>query len=92
MNLYVGNLAYDTTEEDLAEAFGQFGTVTNVSILQDRITGRSRGFGFVEMSDSSEGQAAIDGMNDQEFQGRKLKVNQARPKPEGSERRGRDEY
>lgn len=81
-NLYVGNLPYGTTSGDLTEAFGQFGTVTRVQIISDRVTGRSRGFGFVEMEDG--GTEAIDGMNGSDFQGRTLTVNEARPrKPRG---------
>lgn len=77
-NLYVGNLAYGTTADDLREAFSQFGTVTRSQIVSDRETGRSRGFGFVEMSDG--GDKAIEGMNGQPFQGRTLTVNEARPR------------
>jgi cold-inducible RNA-binding protein len=77
-NLYVGNLSFDTTEGNLRDAFSQYGTVTSASIVMDRETGRSRGFGFVEMSDG--GDAAITAMDGAELQGRTLKVNEARPR------------
>ena len=80
MNLYVGNVSYDATEDDLIEAFKEFGEVSSASIITDRITGRSRGFGFVEMPNGSEAQAAIDGMNGKELAGRQLTVSEARPK------------
>lgn len=79
-NLYVGNLPFDTTSDDLVQAFGQFGTVVKAQIISDRETGRSRGFGFVEMSDGAD--AAIQGMNGADFGGRKLTVNEARPREE----------
>ena len=79
-NLYVGNLAFGTTNEDLIAAFGQFGTVVKAQIIMDRETGRSRGFAFVEMSDGIE--AAIQAMNNAEFQGRRLTVNEAKPREE----------
>jgi RNA recognition motif-containing protein len=85
MNIYVGNLSYETTEEDLRSAFEQFGAVASVSIIKDKFSGQSKGFGFVEMSSKSEGQSAIDGLNDKEINGRALKVNEARPP---SEKRG----
>jgi RNA recognition motif-containing protein len=79
-NLYVGNLPFRTTADDLREAFGQFGTVTRAQVVSDRETGRSRGFGFVEMADGAdEAIAALDGAL---FQGRNLKVNEARPREE----------
>ena len=80
MNIYVGNLAYSTTEDDLREAFEPYGTVSATRIIIDRVENRSRGFGFVEMPDGSEGQAAIDAMNGADLQGRTLKVNEARPR------------
>ena len=79
-NLYVGNLPFGTTNEDLIEAFGQFGTVVKAQIIMDRETGRSRGFAFVEMAEGVE--QAIQGMNDAEFQGRRLTVNEAKPREE----------
>lgn len=77
-NLYVGNLPYTTTADDLREAFSAHGTVTRAQVVSDRETGRSRGFGFVEMSEG--GDAAIANMNGKEFQGRTLTVNEARPR------------
>ncbi|MCZ2340598.1 MAG: RNA-binding protein [Bacteroidales bacterium] len=77
-NLYVGNLPFTTTSDDLAEVFGQYGTVTKAQVVTDRETGRSRGFGFVEMS--SGGDEAIEAMNNAEFQGRRLTVNEAQPR------------
>jgi RNA recognition motif-containing protein len=92
-NLYVGNLPYQTTADELREAFAKFGTVTRAQVVADRETGRSRGFGFVEMSDGAE--QAIAGMNGATFQGRTLTVNEARPREErggygggGGSRRG----
>ncbi len=79
-NLYVGNLPFGTTNEDLLEAFSQFGTVVKAQIVMDRETGRSRGFAFVEMAEGME--QAIQGMNDAEFQGRRLTVNEAKPREE----------
>jgi RNA recognition motif-containing protein len=78
MNIYVGNLAYETTEEQLRELFGQFGEVQGASVIVDRVTGRSRGFGFVEMPDNTQAQQAIDALNAKEIGGRVLTVNQAR--------------
>lgn len=80
MNLYVGNLSFTTTEAALREAFAEHGTVTSARIITDRDTGRSRGFGFVEMSDAAAGQAAIDALDGQELDGRTLNVNEARPR------------
>ena len=78
--LYVGNLAYAVRDEDLNQAFGQFGTVTSAKVMMDRDTGRSKGFGFVEMSSDAEAQSAIDGMNGQSLSGRAIVVNEARPR------------
>jgi len=82
-NLYVGNLSFDSTADDLRQAFGQYGTVTSATVITDRETGRSRGFGFVEMDDG--GEEAIAALNGTELQGRTLKVNEARPR---EDRRG----
>jgi RNA recognition motif-containing protein len=79
-NLYVGNLSFSTTADDLREAFGQFGNVTRAQIVSDRDTGRSRGFGFVEMAEG--GDEAISNLNGAMFQGRALTVNEARPREE----------
>ena len=90
MNIYVGNLTYDTTEERLREVFEQFGQVESISIIMDRQTGRSRGFAFVIMPDEAEAQRAIDESNGMDVDGRALKVNQAREKSaDGGGRGGR---
>ncbi|MBA3789313.1 RNA-binding protein [Patescibacteria group bacterium] len=87
--LYVGGIPYRTTEDDLRTAFSEAGEVTSVSIISDRMTGRSRGFGFVEMADETQGQAAIDRWDGKEFDGRMLSVSMARPqgdRPPGERR------
>ena len=84
--IYVGNLAYQTTEEALESAFAAFGTVGNVSIVRDRETGQSRGFGFVEMDDDTQATAAIDGLNGTQVDGRRLTVNEARLRAGGGGR------
>lgn len=83
IKLFVGNLSYKTTGEDLNQLFSQVGEVTSASIVMDRETGRSRGFGFVEMPNREQGEAAISSLNESEFQGRNITVNEARPKTEG---------
>lgn len=83
-NIFVGNLSFRVTEDDLRNAFEPFGTVDRVSILTDRDTGRSRGFGFVEMPDDQQGEDAIAALNGAELDGRALNVNVARPRPERS--------
>ena len=88
MNIYVGNLSYRTTEDDLRTAFEAFGAVSSTAIIRDRESGQSKGFGFVEMSSDTEAQAAITGLNDKEVGGRRLKVNQARPREDGGVSRG----
>ena len=80
MKLYVGNLAFQTSSQELQELFAQAGTVESASVVEDRETGRSRGFGFVEMSSKEEGAAAIDQFNGKEVNGRALKVNEAKPR------------
>ena len=80
MNIYVGNLPYQTTQDDLRAQFEQYGAVESVNIIQDRETGRSKGFGFVVMPDSTGAQKAIDALNDVDMGGRKMKVNEARPR------------
>ena len=82
MNIYVGNLPWDLTEEELREAFAAFGEVETAKIVTDRETGRARGFGFVEMSNKDEGTAAISGLNEKDLKGRAIKVNEARPRTE----------
>ena len=80
MNIYVGNLSWQTTEEGLQIAFGEFGEVSSVTIIKDRYTGQARGFGFVEMPNDEEGQAAISAMSGKDLDGRPLKVDQAKPR------------
>ena len=80
--LYVGNLAYSVRDDSLHQAFSQFGTVTSAKVMMDRDTGRSKGFGFVEMGSDAEAQAAISGMNGQALEGRAVVVNEARPREE----------
>jgi cold-inducible RNA-binding protein len=92
-NIFVGNLSFNTSEDELRQAFEAYGQVERVSILTDRETGRSRGFGFVEMSNAEEGEKAIAGLNGSQLGGRTINVNEARPKAEraggGRERGGR---
>jgi cold-inducible RNA-binding protein len=80
MKLYVGNLSFDTSSQDLEDVFGEVGTVESVNIIEDRDTGRSRGFGFVEMSSKEEGNNAIKEFDGKEVNGRQLKVNEAKPR------------
>jgi RNA recognition motif-containing protein len=88
MNIYVGNLSNEVTEEDLKQAFEPFGEVESVKIIKDKYTNRSKGFGFVEMPSKAEGQSAIDDLNGKELKGKALNVNEARPRPESRGRRG----
>ena len=85
MNIYVGNLSFEATEADIEHAFGEYGDVKSVNIIKDRDTGRSRGFGFVEMNDGQAGQQAIEGLNLKQIAGRAITVNEARPR---EDRRG----
>jgi RNA recognition motif-containing protein len=80
MNIYVGNLAYSVTEEDLKKAFEAFGQVSSANVIRDQYSNQSKGFGFVEMPDASEAKAAIGGLNGKELNGRSLNVNEARPR------------
>lgn len=84
MRLYVGNLSYNTTNESLEQLFSEFGQVKSAQVVMDRDTGRSKGFGFVEMSDNGQAQAAMNGLNSKEVDGRALTVNEARPREERS--------
>src|ERR1700712_5662408 len=84
MNIYVGNLSWSMTDDDLSNLFTQYGTVTSAKILKEKNTGRSKGFGFVEMEDEEAAKAAIAALNESEVQGRKLIVNESQPRPEGS--------
>ena len=88
MKLYVGNLSFNTSNYDLEELFGQVGTVESANVVEDRETGRSRGFGFVEMSSKEEGENAIEQFNGKEVDGRELKVNEAKPREDRGGSRG----
>jgi RNA recognition motif-containing protein len=87
MDIYVGNLSYQTADSDLNELFAQYGTVTSARVITDKFSGDSKGFGFVEMPEKNEALEAISATNDVDFMGRKLRVNESQPKPRG-ERRG----
>lgn len=89
MNLYVGNLSYDLTEDDLRELFSEFGEISSVNIITDKFTGRSKGFGFVEMPSQEDAEKAISGLNEKDVKGRNLKVNQARPREDRPRRNPR---
>ena len=89
MEIYVGNLAWSASEQELADTFGEYGTVEKATIIVDRDSGRSRGFGFVTMNDNEQGNAAIEALNGIELGGRALKVNEARPREERPPRRER---
>jgi RNA recognition motif-containing protein len=89
MNIYVGSLSYKATEEDLKQAFESFGQVESVKIIKDRYSGESRGFGFIEMNNANEAQSAIEALNGRELKGRKISVNEARPRSEGYRDGGR---
>jgi RNA recognition motif-containing protein len=88
MNLYVGNLSYRVSEDQLRDAFEQYGSVSSCTIIKDKMTGQSKGFGFLEMPDSAEAEAAITGLNGRELQGRRVNVNEARPRPSGGPSQG----
>jgi RNA recognition motif-containing protein len=92
MNMYVGNLAYNVTVEDLTESFSEFGTVESVNIIKDRFSGQSKGFGFVDMPDNSEADKAIKALNGTDFKGRDIKVNQANQKTKGKKNNRRPRY
>lgn len=82
MNIYIGNLEYGVTEDQLRDTFAEFGEVSSSNIITDKFTGRSKGFGFVEMPNDAEANQAIDALNDTDLNGRSIKVNQARPREE----------
>lgn len=91
MNIYVGNLPYKITENELRDLFGAYGEVSSVSMIKDKMTGQSKGFGFVDMPNAGEATAAINGLNEQAVQGRNIKVNEAKPRedrPRGGDRGG----
>jgi RNA recognition motif-containing protein len=81
MNIYVGNLSYEVTDEDLRQVFEEFGQVESANIIKDKFSGESRGFGFVEMPSKEEATAAISGLEERELKGKKINVNEARPRP-----------
>ena len=87
MNIYVGNLNYNVTEDELREVFEEFGEVSSAKIITDKYSGRSKGFGFVEMPNDSEGKDAIENLNDRDLQGRNIKVNEARERTERPQQR-----
>jgi RNA recognition motif-containing protein len=89
MNIYVGNLSYQSTEDELRDLFAEFGDVVSAKLIVDKFTGQSKGFGFVEMSNNSEAQKAMDEVNGREVNGRSITVNQARPRQERSRGGGR---
>jgi RNA recognition motif-containing protein len=86
MNIYAGNLSYSVTDEDLKEIFGAYGQVSRASVISDRETGRSKGFGFVEMPSDDEARQAINALNGKDVKGRTINVNEARPRPERPQR------
>ena len=88
MNIFVAKLSFDTQSEDLRRAFEEYGNVSSVNVIMDKFTGRSKGFGFVEMDDDGEAQNAIDGLNDTDFDGRTIVVKKAEPRGERGGRRG----
>jgi RNA recognition motif-containing protein len=88
MNIYIGNLSHNTTDEQLRQAFEEFGEVSSVNIIKDKYTGDPRGFAFVEMPSQDEAKAAIEGLNGQDLNGRTLNVNEARPRTERGDRGG----
>ena len=92
MKIYIGNMSYETTEEQLRQAFGGFGEVSTVKIITDRDSGQPKGFAFVEMPTTNEATAAISGLHGKEMNGRALNVNQAKPREEGGNRTGGNGY
>lgn len=90
MNIYAGNLSYEVTEEDLKNAFSAFGEVTSVKVIKDEYSGRSKGFGFIEMTNKTEGEAAVNALNNTELKGRAIKVNEANPKRDTRSSGGRE--
>ncbi len=96
MNIYIGNLSYEVTDEDLKQAFGAFGQVESINIIKDKYSGESKGFGFVEMPDKAGAQSAIEGPNGKDLKGRTLKVDEARPRAQdrrgGGRRGGRQRF
>ncbi len=92
MNIYIGNMSFDTTEEQLREAFQAFGEVTSAKVIMDRDSNRPKGFAFVEMSSKDDAMSAISGLNGKEVDGRELKVNEAKPRTDSGNRGGGNKY
>ena len=92
MNIYIGNMSFDTTEDQIRQAFAGYGEVSTVNIITDKQTGQPRGFGFVEMVETSEATAAISGLNGQDLNGRALNVNEAKPRADSGNRGGGNNY
>lgn len=92
MNIYIGNMSFNTTEDQLRQAFEGYGEVSTVKIISDRDSGKPRGFGFIEMSSEKEAAAAIAGLNGHELNGRELNVNEARPRADSGNRSGNNGY
>jgi RNA recognition motif-containing protein len=92
VNIYIGNLAYGVTSDDLNEAFGAFGEISRATVITDRETGRSKGFGFVEMPNDDEARKAIEEMNDKPLSGRNIRVNEAKPREDRSDRPRRPRF
>ncbi|WP_323845897.1 RNA-binding protein [Microbulbifer magnicolonia] len=92
MNIYIGNLAYGVTSDDLNEAFGAFGEISRATVITDRETGRSKGFGFVEMPNDDEARKAIEEMNDKPLSGRNIRVNEAKPREDRQDRPRRPRF
>lgn len=92
MNIYVGNLQYGVTEDELKELFEEFGEVMSVKIITDKYSGRSKGYGFVEMSNNNEAKKAIENLNEKDLRGRNIRVNQAREREENPKRNSRPKY
>ncbi|MCM8857499.1 MAG: RNA-binding protein [Candidatus Thiodiazotropha sp.] len=90
MNIYVGNLPWSVKDDELRQLFAEFGEVSNANVIMDKFSGRSRGFGFVEMADASAAETAIESLNEKEIEGRNLRVNEAKPREERPPRRPRD--
>ncbi|MCU7929640.1 MAG: RNA-binding protein [Candidatus Thiodiazotropha sp. (ex Codakia rugifera)] len=90
MNIYVGNLPWSVKDDELRQLFAEFGEVSNANVIMDKFSGRSRGFGFVEMADTSAAETAIESLNEKEIEGRNLRVNEAKPREERPPRRSRD--
>lgn len=92
MKIYIGNMSFDTTEENLKESFGSFGEVTSINIITDNYSGKSKGFAFVEMSSKDEAIEAIRGLNGKEINGREVNVNEAKPRKDNGNRSGNNKF